>query len=66
MKGYRTIIANLVPLVALLTDYLVGNSEFVKLVAHNPERAVLVIGFLNMGNIILRFVTTTPVGKKEQ
>ena len=66
MKGYRTIFANLIPLVALLTDYLAGNSEFVKMVAHNPERAVLAVGFINVLNIILRAVTTTPVGKKEQ
>jgi hypothetical protein len=65
MKGYRTLLVNLIPLVALIVDYLVGNSAFVSHIVRNPETAIVVIGTLNVLNIILRFVTNTSVFKKE-
>jgi hypothetical protein len=65
MKGYRTLLVNLIPMLVMLTDYLVGNSVFVNHLVKNPETAIVVIGTLNVVNIILRFLTNTPVGKKE-
>jgi hypothetical protein len=65
MKGFRTLLINIVPLFLTLTDYLVNNGAFVSAIVKNPERAVVVIGMINVLNIILRFMTTTPVGKKE-
>ena len=61
LKGYKTILANLVMLAPILFDILVSN-EFRQLIAaaYLPyySLGVLVV------NLYLRTITTTPVGKR--
>lgn len=54
MKGWKTIVFNLVTLALASPDVL----------ALIPPEAALYVSVI--GNLILRAVTTTPVGKKEQ
>jgi len=65
MKGYRTLAINLIPMLAVIFDYLVLQGELVKLMIHDPTVAALVMCGMNCVNIGLRFITTTPVGTKE-
>ena len=59
MKGWRTILFNLVGIATLLST-----SEFVGLVP--PGYLPYVTFSISIGNLILRtFATTTPVGEKE-
>lgn len=59
MKGYKTIIVNAVTLIS---------SVFVVIGFDIPEAnwAALTTGIVAMANIILRFVTTTPVGESTE
>lgn len=60
MKGYKTIIFNalIVGLTAMLQFAVDVNWKDIV----SPEMALIIVSILNIG---LRFVTTTPIGKKE-
>jgi len=57
MKGYRTIIINAV---ALLASVLALSGLDVGV----DHQAAIVAGIMALGNMILRKVTTTPLGQK--
>ena len=65
MKGYRTLVFNLVPMLAVIFDYLILQGDLVKLMITDPTIAALTMCGINCINIALRFMTTTPVGQKE-
>jgi hypothetical protein len=59
MKGYRTILVNIGVIVGtgiLQNLSTIDWSQYV-----SPTTAIMILGFVNMG---LRFITTSPVGKK--
>lgn len=60
MKGYKTIIFNalIVGLTAMLQFAVDVNWKDIV----SPEMALIIVSILNIG---LRFITTTPIGKKE-
>ena len=61
MKGYRTIFFNLISaLVAAAASIL----EYAGVLDISPEVLIGAIVFVNIGNGVLRTITTTPVGKK--
>ncbi len=65
MKGWRTVLLNLACMAVLMTDYLLGASGIWPQLLDNPKHATAVVLGINLLNIALRFVTNTPVGKKE-
>lgn len=65
MKGYRTIAVNLALMLLALTDYFIANGTLVAQVVENPKASALVVAGINVLNIVLRFATTSPVGRKE-
>jgi hypothetical protein len=66
MKGYRTILLNAALALAALTDYFVTNSALINtLLDNDPKRVALVVALINGVNILLRFITTGPVGQKQ-
>lgn len=60
MKGYKTIIFNalIVGFTAMLQFAVDINWKDIV----SPEMALIIVSILNIG---LRFITTTPIGKKE-
>ena len=54
MKGWRTIVFNVISVVILVAN----NAATVPYIPHQILETVIVVG-----NLILRFVTTTPVGQ---
>lgn len=63
MKGYRTILINGALLLIVATDYIVSNGSLVQAAVSDPKMATLVLGGLNILNLVLRSVTDGPVGK---
>jgi len=58
MKGWKTIIANgMLLLASLLEGFDVINIS-------EADQSTIVLGIVAVVNIVLRLVTTTPVGKK--
>lgn len=66
MKGYRTLLANLLVALPLVFDWLLTNGETIKVLFSDPKHAAIAVLAINVLNIVLRVITTTPVGKKEQ
>jgi len=66
LKGYRTLLFNLIPILILLGDYVLANGNLISLLITDPTTAAIVVALINMVNIVLRFVTTTPAFKKEE
>jgi hypothetical protein len=64
VKGYRTLALNLAPGVVLMLDYAIGSGQILGLLIENPKTLAAVMLGLNLANIWIRFLTTTPVGKK--
>lgn len=59
MKGFKTIIVNGALATAPIIDYVINNGELVSAIAGDHAGAVLsIIGLIN---IVLRWVTSTPV-----
>lgn len=63
MKGYKTIAVNGALAVLPVVDYVVNNGELVSAVA--GDHAVAVLSIVGLINIVLRWITTTPVLKAE-
>ena len=58
MKGWRTILFNVLGMVTV-----VATSDYAQVI---PQRAMPWIGLgIGVGNLVLRSVTTTPIGQKE-
>lgn len=55
IRGYRTVAINVVTLVVLVATALTGQIT-------DPVTLRYIAGGLAVGNVILRFLTTTPVG----
>lgn len=66
LKGYRTLLFNMIPMLAVVFDYLILQGDLVKLMISDPTTAALVMCSINCVNIMLRFATNTGVGKKEE
>ena len=64
MKGWRTLALNAAVAVALVLDYLAASAGLIGSVLENPRHAAAVVLGVNVANILLRLVTTGPVGKK--
>ena len=63
MKGYKTIAVNGALAVLPVVDYVVNNGELVSAVA--GEHAAAILSIVGLINIVLRWITTTPVLKAE-
>ena len=58
MKGWRTILFNVLGMVTV-----VATSDYAQVI---PQSAMPWIGLgIGVGNLVLRSVTTTPIGQKE-
>jgi hypothetical protein len=62
MKGYKTIVVNGALAVLPVIDYVANNGHVVAAVIPHATAVMSVIGLIN---VILRWVTTTPVLKQE-
>jgi hypothetical protein len=58
LKGYRTVIFNTAVFVASLAEYI----DLINVVS--PEATPLIVLLIALANLILRFMTDTPVGQK--
>lgn len=65
MKGSRTILFNLLALALALLDLFVNDGSVLSSLFSKPEHAVAALAVLKIANVVLRFVTTTPVFTKE-
>jgi len=63
-KGWRTVTFNLVVGLAGWTDWLAGG-ELVRAVIKDPEDVALALTVIGAINIVLRRMTSTPLGSKE-
>lgn len=64
LKGYRTLLVNVVTLLLSVFSYLVGAGDLISQAVSNPKHAALTIMGISVINIVLRFFTNTPWGKK--
>lgn len=68
MKGYRTLIVNvLVALAGVLTAFgVVLPEDFAQQLATNADAAIgAVTALVALANLLLRAITTTPIGQKD-
>lgn len=66
IKGYRTIIFNVLAGIPLLAESLLPILSLPELAALIPDAWLPYYGlFVAMGNVWLRSITTTPVGRSE-
>lgn len=56
LKGYRTVAANILSLIVVVLGALTGQIT-------DPGTLQIIAAALAVGNVLLRFLTTTPVGK---
>lgn len=63
MKGYKTLIVNGAVAVLPMIDMAVNNGEILSVVLGGHAAAALSV--LGLVNVVLRWVTTTPVMKGE-
>jgi hypothetical protein len=66
MKGWRTIFINVGLALIPVLDYVLNNGTILAALIANPVHMTLAIAGINIVNIILRFVTTTPIGKSSK
>ena len=64
LKGYRTVLVNLALALVAVTDYFVASGSIIGALFDSPRQAALAVAGVNVLNILLRFVTTGPVGKE--
>lgn len=62
MKGYKTLILNGALAVVPLIDVVVSNGALVSALTPHAAEVMSIIGLIN---VVLRWVTTTPVLKSE-
>lgn len=63
MKGYKTLIVNGAVAVLPAIDFLANNGQIIS--ALTGGQAAVVMSVLGLVNMVLRWVTTTPVLKSE-
>ena len=63
MKGYKTLILNGAVAVAPIIDLAINNGAVIS--ALTGVEAATVLSALSLANIVLRWVTTTPIFKTE-
>ena len=63
MKGYKTLILNGAVAVAPIVDLAINNGAVIS--ALTGGEAATVLSVLSLANIVLRWVTTTPIFKTE-
>lgn len=61
LSGKKTLIYNLVLLVLTLADLFINDGTVLSTVFSDPAHAAVALVVLKVGNIILRFWTTTPM-----
>lgn len=66
MKGWRTIALNVALAGAAVFDYLSASQGLIERAVDNPKHAALVVLAVSVVNILLRLVTTGPVGKADK
>lgn len=64
MKGWRTLALNGLLLLVALTDYLAASGALIGQIVGDSRKAGLVVIGLSLLNIVLRFLTSTEVGRK--
>lgn len=64
LKGYRTVLLNLAAVLLAVVDYLDNDHDLLAIAFGSPERAAIAAIVLGTTNVALRFITTTPVGRK--
>lgn len=60
LKGYKTIIFNVATIIAALAEM----TDLISVVAPGSEATVLLA--VGVANLVLRYLTTTPVGTSSQ
>lgn len=65
LKGWRTIAFNVALAAAAVFEYLAASTGIVERVISDPKQGALVVLGVSIVNVLLRFITTGPVGKKE-
>lgn len=63
MKGYKTVVVNGAAAIIPIVDLVVNNGAIVS--AISPAGAATALSVLGLINVILRWVTTTPIFKGE-
>lgn len=63
MKGYKTVIVNGAAAIIPIVDLVVNNGAIIA--AITPAGAATALSVLGLINVILRWVTTTPIFKGE-
>lgn len=63
MKGYKTLILNGAVAVAPIIDLAINNGAVIS--ALTGGEAATILSVLSLANIVLRWVTTTPIFKTE-
>jgi hypothetical protein len=64
MKGWKTLLFNGALLGVSLTDYLTGG-ELIRAILTDPTDAGVAIAVVTAVNLVLRKLTTTPLGSKQ-
>lgn len=62
LRGWRTIAINVGIAMLLVTDYLVAAHGVFPQLLEDPRHATLAVVAVNVINILLRVITTGPVG----
>jgi hypothetical protein len=62
MKGYKTIVVNGALATLPVVDYVINNGNLIASITPHAATVMSVVGLIN---VILRWVTTTPVMKQE-
>jgi len=66
LKGWRTVIVNVLVIAGAAATYLAHDSgAAIKSLISDPEHAALAISAVSVLNILLRAFTTTPIGSRE-
>lgn len=59
MKGYKTVILNGAAVVIPIVDLVVNNGALIT--AISPTGAGVILSVLGLVNVVLRWITTTPI-----
>jgi len=65
LKGWRTIAFNFAVASISVIDLVLNDGSILSTVFANPARAAAAVVALKAANIVLRVLTTTPLGQKD-
>jgi len=66
MRGWKTITFNVALIGLALSDYLTATTGVFSAIFEDPKHATLAVTAIGLINVLLRLVTTGPVGKRER